>query len=205
TPQILQGKVCATKAKQALEKWYVEFYFNDKRTRLSNQLNRIKDYSEKLDAFTKLKNDIHQQLKDGTYGRPQEKPVIIPSLKDAVSQFVKWHTEKGSRPKTVQSYESKLKYLTDVLGGISVNYIYHKDIYDLLIALTKQLKWSNKTFNNCRLIYSGLFQFAIECRYISVNPVSRIKTKFVGKSTRNTAFIQDDFNRIMVEVEKDTM
>jgi len=205
TPQILQGKVCATKAKQALEKWYIEFYYNGKRTRLSNQLNRIKDYSEKLDAFTKLKDTIYQQLKDGVYGRPQEKPIVIPSVKDAVKQFVQWHLDKGSRPKTIQSYESKLKYLTDVLGGISVNYIYHKDIDDLLITLYKELNWSPKTFNNCRLIFSGLFQYAIECRYISVNPVSRIKTKFVGKSTRNTAFNQQDFNRIMVEVEKDTM
>jgi len=204
-PQILQGKVCRTKALQANEKWYVEFYYNNKRTRLSNQLNRIKDYQEKLDAFTNLKNEIYQQLKDGTYGQPQEKPVIIPRLKDAVKEFIKWHNDKGSRPKTVQSYESKLKYLTDVLGTISTNYIYHKDVDDLLITLYKDLNWSPKTFNNCRLIFSGLFQFCIECRYITVNPVSRTKTKFVGKSTRNTAFIQDDFNRIMIEVEKDTM
>lgn len=204
-PQILQGKVCRTKALQASEKWYVEFYLDGKRTRLSNQLNRIKDYQEKLDAFTKLKNDIHQQLKDGVYGKPQEKPVIIPILKDAVKQFVQWHINKGSRPKTVQSYESKLKYLTDVLGGISINYIYHKDVDDLLLTLYKDLNWSSKTYNNCRLIFSGLFQFCIESRYISNNPISRIKTKYVGKSIRNTAFANEDFNRIMVEVEKDTM
>ncbi|WP_313235764.1 tyrosine-type recombinase/integrase [Sphingobacterium multivorum] len=204
-PQILQGRVCRTKKEQAVQKWYVEFYFNGKRTRLSNQLNRIKDYQEKLEVFTKLKNEIHQQLKDGVYGQPQLKPVIIPSLKDAIKQFVQWHYDKGSRPKTRQSYESKLKYINDVLGGISVNYIYFKDVNDLLITLSKDLNWSAKTFNNCRLIYSALFNFCIDSRFITVNPVTKVKTKYVGKSIRNKAFTKDDFNKIMVEVEKDTM
>lgn len=204
-PQILQGKVCRTKAESASQKWYVEFYFNGKRVRLSNQLNRIKNYQEKLEAFTNYKNEIHQALKDGTYGMPTIKPVIIPSLKDAVKQFVQWHIDKGSRPKTVQSYESKLKYLTDHLGSIEVNYVYYKDINDLLILLAKDLSWSNKTFNNARLIFSGLFQFCIDSRYIDSNPCSRIKTKYVGKSSKNKAFSKDDFDRIMHEVEKDVM
>lgn len=204
-PTINKGKKCKSKVEQAKNKWYVEFTFNGQRKRLSNQFNRITDYNEKLDAFTQLKNEVEEELKAGSYGKPKEKAVIIPSVKDAVKEFIQWHHAKGSRPKTIQSYQSKLKYLVDVLGSISVNYVYHKDLDDLLIALSKDLKWSNKTFNNARLIYSGLFQFCIDSRYITVNPLQRIKTKTVGKSKRNKAFSKDDFEKIMVEVEKDPM
>ncbi|WP_185216282.1 tyrosine-type recombinase/integrase [Sphingobacterium mizutaii] len=204
-PRVNQGGKQRSKAEQAKCKWFVEFTLNGKRTRLSNQLNRLKDYNEKLDAFNALKDVVHQQLKDGVYGMPVEKPVVIPSVKDAVKEFIQWHKDKGSRPKTVQSYESKLKYIADHLGSISINYVYYKDINDLLILLANDLKWSPKTFNNARLIYSGLFQFCIDSRYIDSNPCSRVKTKYVGKSSKNKAFSKDDFNAIMVEVEKDVM
>lgn len=204
-PRVNVGAKQRSKQEQAKCKWFVEFTYNGKRTRLSNQLNRLKNYNEKLDAFNALKDVVHQQLKDGVYGMPVEKPVVIPSVKDAVKEFIQWHKDKGSRPKTVQSYESKLKYLSDHLGSISINYVYYKDINDLLILLANDLKWSPKTFNNARLIYSGLFQFCIDSRYIDVNPCSRVKTKYVGKSSKNKAFSKDDFNAIMVEVEKDPM
>ncbi|VTP97800.1 tyrosine-type recombinase/integrase [Sphingobacterium daejeonense] len=204
-PRVNVGAKQRSKQEQAKCKWFVEFTYNGKRTRLSNQLNRLKDYNEKLDAFNALKDVVHQQLKDGVYGMPVEKPVVIPSVKDAVKAFIKWHKDKGSRLKTIQSYQSKLNYFTDELGDTPVNYIYHKDVDDLLITLSKDLKWSPKTFNNAKGVYTGLFQFCIDSRYIDVNPCSRVKTKYVGKSSKNKAFSKDDFNAIMVEVEKDVM
>ncbi len=183
----------------------MEFYFNGERKRISGKLNKLLDYTEKMEAFTKLKDSITKDLKDGTYGKPLIKPIIIPSVKDGVKEFIQWHHDKGSRLKTIQSYSSKLKFLVDALGDVSVNYVYHKDIDDLLIVLNNDNKWSTKTFNNCRLIFFGLFNYCIDRQYITTNPVQRIKTKYVAKSKRNKAFTVSDFSKIMIEVEKDAM
>ncbi|WP_180269055.1 tyrosine-type recombinase/integrase [Sphingobacterium sp. 1.A.5] len=204
-PKINFGKNCRTKAEQAKTKWVIEFTIGDQRKRVSNGLNRLLNYDKKLSEFNKLRDSIENELKEGTYNLPKAKPVIIPTVKTAVKEFIQWHKNKGSRLKTVQSYESKLKYISDELGNTNINSIYHKDINDLMMSLQNDLKWSNKTYNNAKGIYSGLFAFAIDSRYIDTNPVSRIKSKYVSKSERNKAFSKDDFNKIMTEVDKDVM
>ncbi|WP_166334663.1 tyrosine-type recombinase/integrase [Sphingobacterium chungjuense] len=205
--QILQGARCKNDKEQALKSWCVQFYLDGKRTRVTNNLNRIKDFSTKLMEFTKLQDEIIEKLNNGTYGKPlvKEAPTLIPSIKDASIAFMQWHLQKGSRPKTVQSYNSKLKYLVDAMGEQSVNYAYHKEISDVLLDLFNTHKWSPKTYNNTKLIYSAFFMFCIDNRWIENNPVSRVKIKYVGKSERNKAFTKEDFQKIMKAMEGDKL
>lgn len=202
-PIILQGKVRSTKALQAKERWFIEFHFDGKRHRKSDGLNRLKDYQKKFKEFSELRMHYENLLKSGLFNTIKPEKIEIPILKEAISLFIQFQKDKGCREKTIQSYESKLKYLKDHYGNAKVDTIQFSIMNKLLVQLGK--KWMPKTFNNCKGIYFGLFEFCISEGFIHSNPLSKIKNRYVPKTEIHKVFTDDDFKIIMNEVEKDKM
>lgn len=203
SPVILQGKIRSTKALQAKEKWFVEFYVDEKRHRKSDGLNRIKDYQEKIKAFTELRMNYESLLNDGKFNTVEPVQIKVPLLSDAIASFLQFQTDKGCRTKTIQSYSSKLKLLDEHYGQAKVDTIQFNHLNKLLILLGK--KWMPKTFNNCKGIFYGLFEYCISEGFIDINPMTKIKSKYVSKTEKHKVFTEDDFKLIMTEVDKDKM
>jgi len=206
SPVILQGKIRSTKTLQAKETWYVEFYVDGKRHRKSEGLNRIKSYQEKIIAFSDLRDSYEQQLESGAFfygGDPKKFKVIKPNVSKLIKEFLQYQRDKNSRPKTIQSYSSKLTHLEKLYGRAPIDEVHHNHIVKLLLQLGKD--WKPKTYNNCKLIYSSFFEYCIMEGHIEKNPASRIKGKYVPKTEIHKVFQDEDFKLIMEEVEKDPM
>lgn len=206
SPVILQGKIRSTKSLQAKETWYVEFYIDGKRHRKSEGLNRIKNYHEKLIAFTELRDGYQKKLDSGEFflgGDPQKFRVTKPNIKKLIKEFLQYHEDKGSRPKTIQSYASKLIHIERLFGKNNIEEIQTNHMLKLLAALGKD--WKPKTYNNCKLIFSSFFEYCIMEGHIDKNPVSRIKGKYVPKTSIHKVFKEEDFKLLMSEVDKDPM
>lgn len=259
---ITQGK--GNSKKELLKNlWYVEYWDNNKRIRISQGLNRIKDYDSRLKGFLELKEFVINQIAldgvesvkrslenlklskaelpqksvtkdnnssirltfdtnaDGTLStniNKVEVPVMTvkmdfnkhPKLKDntinkVAYDFIEYHINKGSRKKTIQSYTSKLDNLRKQFNNKLLSDVTPIEIENYLNKEFNDNKWSNKTFNNARLIIYGLFEFAFKKRIIKENIVKFVSTKSVGKSTRNKVFTQEEFSLIFREVDKQPM
>lgn len=202
-PTILQGKKRKTKQMQANEKWYVEFYYNNKRFRKSKGFNRLKDYNEKLRAFSDLRIEYEQLLISGKFQMVENNITVPPVITCAVDSFIQYQKDKGNRLKTIQSYSSKLKYLKIKYGQHLVTEIYSFDVEILLLDLGKN--WSPKTFNNAKAIFYNFFEYCIFNRFVQENPVKGIRSRYVPKTKRNRVFNDRDFSLIMDEVKSDRM
>lgn len=202
-PVILQGKIRSTKALQANEKWYVEFHYDGKRYRKSNGLNRIKDYQKKIKEFSELRVYYEKLLADGNFNTIQPTKIEIPTISIAIENYIQLQKDKDCRKKTIQTYISKLKYLDSIYGKLHVDLIQPNHMNKLLIQLGKQ--WMPKTFNNCKGIFYGFFEYCIAEGFIEKNPLSKIKSKYVPKTNKHKVFSDEDFKKIMFEVEKDKM
>src|SRR5690554_5314022 len=127
-PEIKRGnevlevpKGSTKKAEQAKRPWYIEFYCFDpqsnkmKRSRFRDNLNRIKDPKEKeLEAqrLCKMYNDLLEggwSPFDEINNEKLRKDAISIGVDEATEAFLQHHRNKGSRKKTIQSYDSKLK------------------------------------------------------------------------------------------------
>jgi hypothetical protein len=96
--------------------WHVEYYFNGIRYRLSEGINRIKNLAQKEAKAKLLLDAITNELDNGFNPEiPHEYHLQVfgenISLDEAIQKFLEYHTKIGSGKKTIQSYESKLKYL----------------------------------------------------------------------------------------------
>ena len=225
-PVIQFGKVCKSKNEQAKEKWLIEFEVNGKRKRVSNYLNKIKNYSEKFKAFIQLRDEIEESLINGTYSNdaPVKKPInkaieIIPTnvlpvqvidendntdallVTNVIKEYIVNVRNRGLREKTVSNYEYSLKYLDAEYGNKLISHIYHKDMQDILNKGVNIKGWSNRTFNLEKTIVNSFFAFAIDCRYINDNPCKRIKSRYSTKSDNNKAFSKEDFTLIIKAIE----
>lgn len=228
-PIIQFGKKCSGKVEQAKQKWLVEFEIDGKRKRLSGKLNNISSYSEKLKAFIQLRDEIEEALINGTYGNDAslKKPInkaieVIPTnvlpvqviddidendntdallVTNVIKEYIVNVRNRGLRDKTVRNYEYSLKYLDAEYGNRLISQIYHKDIQDILNKGVNIKGWSNRTFNLEKTIVNSFFAFAIDCRYITENPLKRIKSRYSTKSDNNKAFSKEDFTLIIKAIE----
>lgn len=224
TPEIKRGnpvteipKGSSKKIEQAKQTWYISFQCYDpttqsmQRKRITGDLNRIKNPDEKESAAQNLCL-MYTELLEGGWNpfddagnEKLRKNVINIDMTKAVEEFIKHHKEKGSRAKTLQSYESKLKYISKYFGQKKVSDIQDNEIVKFMQSTAKDQKWSPKTFNNAKGIYYGLYQFLKLEKYIMENLFSAIPTKTVPKTERHKVFNDEDFKKIMEAVDRDKM
>ena len=198
-------------AEIAKNKWYVEFHFHDhkidvlRRFRLSKNLNRIKDYLQKHEAFSELLATCINDLNKGWNPITEQEiatdlPVAINHtlhLREAIEKFLEYHESKGNRPKTIGSYKSKLKLFTDHLGDVTVENINDSHITDFLNTCEKTRQWTGVTYNFARITLNNFFVYLKRNKYVDANPATGLESRKEIKTELHQVFSDEDFTKIM--------
>lgn len=222
-PEIKRGKEITDVPKgstkrieQAKQTWFIEFHHfhtptgKMKRYRRTDDLNRIKDPKEK-ELHAQNICQMYKDLLEGDWSPYDEehndklrRNSISLTIEEASTKFIQYNKDKGNRSKTIQSYESKLYFISNYFGERKVNEIQDNDAFNFLIAIEKANKWSPSTFNNARIVYYGLFEYLILEKYINENPFKNIKSKPVSKSDKHQVFSDKHLKLIMNSLAKDS-
>lgn len=207
--------------------WHVEYYFNGTRYRLSDGINRIKDVKQKENEANALLIAITNHLNNGynpeaTQEYLEKISLDNISLEDAIQKFLEYHKKYGSRKKTIQSYASKLKYLSIHFKGKTVkdittakleDYFFYKiNTSETIVIVDKNgkerkyltVKWSQKTVKGAKGVFVPFFNWCIEKKYINENPFKNFNKKI--KSSKETdekhvPFSEIDAKQIMEHVD----
>ncbi len=195
----------------AKNKWFVEFYFHDydigvsRRFRISKKLNRIKEYHQKLEAFSELLAFCTNDLTNGwnpIRGAEVEEdaPTISHDqlcLEQAIQMFLEYHKSKGNRPKTIGSYRSKLKLFLQHLGDVEVGRITDYHITDFLNTCERTRHWTGVTYNFARITLNNLFVYLKRYKYTVANPATGLESRKEIKTELHQVFSDEDFLKIM--------
>ncbi len=197
-------------AEQAKLTWYIDFSFYNElegkmeRFRKTNGGNRIKNSSEKLKHFNALLTAYKELLESGwnpldeRSNEKLKKSIISITLEEAKEKFVQYHKSKGTRPKSIQTYLSKINYFITYNGGSKkVNEITDFEITDFLNHYEKEEKWSGVTYNLARISLNNFFKFLKINKYISINPVTDTETRKEISTESHQVFSDTDFTEIM--------
>ena len=194
-PRIVKGKKPTNIPKgSTLEKelakniWYVNYSFNGKQYRVKEGLNRIHDHKEKSlpsrSVTAKYKSRFSQWVrteKPEMFLEQVAKQTI--TLADAVKRYLS-DLGQHARPKTVQTYDSKLRYLVEAYPYKQLKDITTKDIEKYIrgkihaterakmvisgktIELDKIIQWSPNTVKAARRIFTSFFNWCTSEQYI---------------------------------------
>lgn len=231
TPTLVKGKKPMRIPKgSTLEKewakntWYVNYTYNGKQHRIKGNINRIKDPKEKAYQGEVLLQSIKDDLKNGF--NPQNPDAFIAKvtqenilLNDAIDQYLS-ELKTYARSKTVQSYQSKLRYFAEAFPNKLVKsftsteierYIYSKIhsstparlfMNDRSIELSKAIQWTPNTVRSAKGIFRAFFQWCIANKYfIGDNPASKMEAKRIrseiASKPRHTPFSKEDITMLM--------
>jgi integrase len=116
------------------------------------------------------------------------------TVNDAIEQWLNYLKLKGRATKTLCDYKSKCKYLSNELGPKKVNELTPMTIENFLVQASSVHRWSNKTFNNARAIYSTLFTW---------NLLAKTRKRIVNRSHRHEAYSEEHFNLLYKSIQAD--
>jgi len=199
------------KAIHAAKDWRLEYYFEGSRIKLSDGLNKIKDFDTKVKAFEILRATISQLLTEGynpLFGGndnliTNDAPNDVITVTIAVETYLKVLRETKMRPKTISSYKSKLTYLVDRYGNMDIKDVTPFDVTYLIDILAANNNWANRTYNSCKIAWNGLFKMYRRKRIISENPTTEILNRALERTTKHTIFNNEDKERLKASFEND--
>lgn len=209
--------------------WYVNYSFNGKQYRIKGDINRIKDYKEKAYQGEVLLQSVKNDLKNGF--NPNHPEAFIAQimdenimLPDAVEKYLN-ELKSYARPKTVQSYQSKLRYLIEAFPNKQVKSITSTEIEKYIhskihstkparlylnnksIELKKAIPWTPNTVRGAKGIFRAFFQWCINNKYYKGdNPASKMESKKirseVAAKPRHIPFTKADIKKLMDYLDK---
>ncbi len=209
--------------------WYIGYTYNGKRYRIKQNLNRISDYKEKFNRARVMIEALKMRFNQG-YNPEQEGVYIKNTLRteltinEVVAKYLA-HLNKYARPKTIQSYHSKLRYFVEEFDQKTIKSFTHADIQDFIqdringnipkrifrdnttIQLSENLRWTRNTVRSAKGIFRAFFSWCILNRYYEgVNPIGLIDSNTIISDNepplRNKAFSESDNTRIMEYLDK---
>lgn len=182
TPRLHKGKEVthvpkgSSKLKeQAKQIWYINYTYKGKQIRVKENINRIKDYEEKEKAALILLESIKKDLEDG-YDPNNELEWVAKLLKesisldDAIKAFIDYHKKHKSRPRTIQTYTSKLNALNAFYPNILLSEINTKKLQAFIQSKIDDTTYSQNSVKSAKRTFSTFFNVCIQLEYISVNP-----------------------------------
>lgn len=235
-PTIYKGKKPVNIPKgSSLEKewakniWYINYSFNNKQIRVKGDLNRIKCHKLKAKNAEVLRESIRIDLENGY--NPLKKEEYLKKLLQhdiTINQAVEKYLidlSEYARPKTVQSYRSKLHYLIEAFDEKTINSFTAKDLQDYIVKkikngekarvflhgtyhqTNKTTAWTPNTVRSAKGIFRAFFQWCISKNYYTDdNPVSKIENKRIRSEVytppRNIPFTLEDNARIMAYLDE---
>lgn len=161
-------------------KWHVAYSYRDPETKefvrfkVYENINRIKDLKEREEFAKQLRDAVNYHLEKGFNPFEEELKVVVKnwSVNQGLNFFKTNLPNRGLRKRTIQSYESVLRFLYEYfpmqtpikeLSKIQVNAIFRQ-------AYIKK-KWSNVTFNNYITFTRSIWNYLIEEEVTDNNPV----------------------------------
>jgi len=205
--------------------WYINYSFEGKQYRIKGDLNRLNDdHREKSYQAEILLESIKNDLRNGY--NPQKPTEFYENvfknqitINEAVSKYID-ELSIYARPKTVQSYRSKLNYFVEEFNETAVKSITRDDIQSYIakkirdtekarilingryIRLSKPIPWTPSTVKSAIGIFRAFFQWCISKNYFpNENPASKIEKRKVRSEVeskpRNIPFTKSDNRLIM--------
>lgn len=230
TPKLSKGKKPThIQARSTIDKewaknvWYVNYSYNGKQYRITEGINRIKDSVKKGYQAKVLLESVTNDLANGyNPENPQAFLEVLTKETITLAETVdKYLTDlaRYSRKKTVQSYQSKLRYLVaanpnkqlNELSTKDIEKFIHKAIYDKQVAQmfingkmidTKMVtKWAPATVKVALAIYNTFFNWCISEGYTTINQATAVnKNKIKSENTakeKHIPFSIEDNKAIM--------
>jgi integrase len=233
TPQIRTGKApnkedipkgSTIKKELAKNIWYIEYRYKGKQIRIKEGINRIYDYDEKMAQAELI---LQSTINDLASGFNPINPLpyfenlakVQMTLELAIKKFIAYHTKFNSRAKTIQSYNSKLKHLSEYLKTIQLSDVTTRKLEEYVHfkindkTVTKVInhrgkevdrvavQWSAKTVKACTGYFRAFFNWCIEEEYITINPMAKYshsKIKSVKETPdKHVPFSDKDVKNIM--------
>ena len=213
----------------AKNKWYVNYTYNEEQFRPTNNINRIKDYKEKMFQAEAFLQSITNDLKNGfdpTNPTAFYEQIIQDSItiNEAAGKYLA-ELKTYARPKTVQSYDSKLRYLIEAYPNKQVKSFTSNDIQKYIhakihdtkpakifmnnksIELNKSIQWTAHTVRSAKGVFRAFFQWCISNKYYAgENPASKIESKKIRSEVeakpRHNPFTKDDVVKVMEYLDK---
>jgi hypothetical protein len=230
-PRLVKGKEPknipkgSTKEKEWAKKpWYINYSFNGKQYRVKGDLNRIKDYKEKAYQGEVLLQSIKNDLKNGFDPTNPEAFLVkytqeTITLSDAVGKYLE-DIKLYNRPKTVQSYHSKLRYLIEEYPNKQVQSFSINDIETYIrkkihntepakifmnnksVQLEKAIPWTHNTVRTAKGVFRAFFQWCINNNYYKgKNPSAKLESKKIRSEVeakpRHVPFTKEDVSKVM--------
>ncbi|WP_421942564.1 tyrosine-type recombinase/integrase [Pedobacter sp.] len=193
----------------SISRWYVEFFYFDattekmERFRFTKNLNRLHDLKEKQKHFNNLREAYKIALENGWSPVDQnaniklKKEVVGINLKQGLVKFEEYHTAKGTRPKTISTYRSKVEAFIKYHGAeTNVSAITDFEVTDFLNFMESRHKWVGVTYVNSRICLNNYFRYLLLNKYIKVNPVTGTESRRRMATQSNQVFSDKDFKII---------
>ncbi|RZJ89142.1 MAG: site-specific integrase, partial [Chryseobacterium sp.] len=218
-PIIRRGKLIKTVKKgitlaeqQALQDWYIEYYFTDtslgiinKRIKLRSNLNKFTKPNEKERKAQELLQSISQLLDEGWHPFNEDantllrNEIVSLSVSEAIIIYMEHLKENSLRKKSVQTYDSKLKYFSNYFTSLKVNQINDLKMNVFLKEMQSKHSWSNKTFNAAHQVLNALYTYLVRFKYVEINPVKLVpRLKSISASSdAHRVFTDEDFKTIL--------
>ncbi|RZK25157.1 MAG: site-specific integrase [Flavobacterium sp.] len=185
-----------TKSQRVLaEHWFIEYKYTDLSLNLVNQrVKNSKGMNKFTDAKLKEKNAISELeslkslLEEGWNPFNEEsninlrKTIVSITIPESINLYKNFLLEENLRRKTLQTYESKLKYFGEYYPLLKVNQVTNQKISDFLKFQRTDKKWSSKTYNAAHQIINALFTYLLNANYVTENPVKGV-VRLKGNTT----------------------
>lgn len=174
--------------KKQSNKWFIEFYYHNKRHRYSFNVNRIKNLREREKQLNFYRATLeHRLLNNWVPGEESESEPINNTFKDSLL-FALEKKKPNVRSSTYEDYSTSLqKFISEAkmqnISELNVKDISRKDILTVMESLTVKNKWSNKTYNKNLGNIRSLFSILVEWEYIEINVCRDIKVKKISQSS----------------------
>jgi integrase len=195
----------AEQAKQAKQEWYVEYYFDGVRKKVTGGINRIKDYKEKQDEADSLLLSIINKLNSGF--NPNNPTQYLEEIQkqnipfaDCIKIFLDYHKKHQSRTSTIASYKSKLNHFKEKYPDIQLADITTKHLEEFVIEKVTGGQYSQKSVKLAKGIFSAFFTIMIELGYVTENPVATFNKKiksFKQVEESHLPYSEDQLKNVM--------
>lgn len=216
TPVLKKGKeVKATKGstkaiEQAKQTWLIEYYYNGKRFRITDGLNKIKDPDEKERKAEMILKTLKEDLEGGLNpndpaGFYEQFHKINVSLAEGIEIFEKYHQRHNTRKKTIQTYESKLRALAEVYHYKGVRDISTKDLEKFVQTKIEDQTYSHNSVKAAKRIFSTFFNVLIKLEYVDQNPLQGFDKKirsFKVVDDKHVPYSDVDLKRIFEDLDQ---
>jgi integrase/recombinase XerD len=181
------------------QQWMISFYQLDpvsgqrKRFRMTFNMNRIRDLSERKKFALAKMEEIRRMLPHGypfTDGQPARKSIGTMSVKDGIRMAlnIKLNTDRDKSRNSYRSYcNIFFQYLE--LNGLSdrpLDHFTRADAMAFLDHIVTDRKVSPVTHNNYMTVMRSFFTELINRELITTNPFSNIREKKTGAKMRRS-------------------